>query len=1177
MKKPDRLATRTAQRTARFKVAVGRTAAMLALIALSAATFYSSSSSQISSRRAAPTPARVSHPSQAPMRAGAETKSIVGRAETDLTARLQGSFPSITSRLNAALMLQAPVVETLTLYAADCVTPKNEFNLGETICARAAGIEFNPFASVQRRLWWADVTGYLRSTANITAAAQNDTYTLPTAGTTVLPDGTVVNNRGTWKLYAIASDGTPRNIAQFTVSDAANPTVDLTVYKQVAGNGGAVAAGSNLSMTIFVANHGPNAAQSVVLTDDVPVSATFVSITQDSGPAFNCANSGGTTTCTRASLAKDAKASFTVVYNVSSGTPDAAISTPAEISSATTELHNADNSTSAQFKVAGTVAPPTCTVSCPADITTGNDPGQGGAVVTFGAPTVFGDCGDVDTLPASGSFFAIGSSSVTVTTGAGQSCSFMVTVNDTEAPVIDCPEDIVVSEDSPGSGSATVNYTTSATDNSGNVTITCDKPSGNSFSVDDSPHTVTCVASDAQGLTSSCTFLVTVTGDPSGCSLTPPADIVVNNDAGACGANVTYDPVNTSGESCGTVTCDRASGSLFPVGTTTVKCKSSAGPSTTFKVTVNDTSAPVPDVASLPHITRECAVTLDRPTATDNCLGQIVASSNDPLTYTEPGTYTVHWLYEDGRGNSSTQEQTVTVTGDNPPVPDAATLPTVTGECAVTVTDVPTATDNCSGQQVSGTTTDPLTYTEQGTFTITWTFTDESGNTSTQPQTVVVDDVTAPTITDPPDVSVSTGPNNASCLVFVSDAQLVGATADDNCSVNITRSGVPAGNMFPKGPTVITYTAEDAGGNTVTSTQTVTVTDDTPPTLALNGASTITWECHVSFVDPGATATDACDTSVPVTTSGSVNADVPGTYTITYNATDAAGNAAAPVTRTVNVVDTIAPTLALNGPSVMTVECHTGFTDPGATASDSCAGNLTNAITVAGSVNPNVVGTYTLVYSVSDGAHTTTATRTVNVVDTTAPVVSCPANIVTTLPLNSSATSTPVNFSVSATDSCAGSANVTTSHASGSLFPVGTTTVTTTATDPSGNTSSCSFNVTVLYNFTGFFQPIGNLPVLNSVNAGRAIPIKFSLSGNKGLNIFAAGSPASGVIACNSSDPVAEVIETVTAGSSSLSYDSGSGQYHYVWKTESSWAGTCRQLVVGLNDGSTHRANFKFK
>ena len=132
-------------------------------------------------------------------------------------------------------------------------------------------------------------------------------------------------------------------------------------------------------------------------------------------------------------------------------------------------------------------------------------------------------------------------------------------------------------------------------------------------------------------------------------------------------------------------------------------------------------------------------------------------------------------------------------------------------------------------------------------------------------------------------------------------------------------------------------------------------------------------------------------------------------------------------------------------------------------------------------------------------------------------------------------------------------------------------------TDASGNTASCSFTVTVLYSFTGFFSPVDNLPTLNAVNGGRAIPVKFSLSGNKGLNIFAVGSPASGVIPCDASAPVVDLTETVTAGGSSLSYSAGGEQYNYVWKTESSWAGTCRQLVLTLNDGTTHRANFKFK
>jgi len=87
------------------------------------------------------------------------------------------------------------------------------------------------------------------------------------------------------------------------------------------------------------------------------------------------------------------------------------------------------------------------------------------------------------------------------------------------------------------------------------------------------------------------------------------------------------------------------------------------------------------------------------------------------------------------------------------------------------------------------------------------------------------------------------------------------------------------------------------------------------------------------------------------------------------------------------VVDTAAPTIVLNGANPMIVECHTNFTDPGATASDACSGNLTGSITVTGSVNRNVVGTYKLTYSVSDGTRTVSVIRTVKVVDTTAPVI----------------------------------------------------------------------------------------------------------------------------------------------------------------------------------------------
>jgi DNA-binding beta-propeller fold protein YncE len=224
-------------------------------------------------------------------------------------------------------------------------------------------------------------------------------------------------------------------------------------------------------------------------------------------------------------------------------------------------------------------------------------------------------------------------------------------------------------------------------------------------------------------------------------------------------------------------------------------------------------------------------------------------------------------------------------------------------------------------------------------------------------------------------------------------------------------------------------------------------------------------------------------------------------------------------------------------------------------------------------------GVHNITLTVTDtGGGSDTDDVVITVQDTLAPSISCPADIVVNLPMNSMATSMAVNYpAVTATDSCSSSVTVNSTPASGSVLPVGTTTVNATADDGAGHTSNCSFTVTVQYNFAGFFPPVANLPVFNVVQAGRAIPVKFSLSGDKGLGIFAPGSPSSGPIACNSSDPATLLEDTVTAGGSSLNYDPSTDQYIYVWKTQAGWAGTCRQLVVQLNDGSIYRANFRFK
>jgi hypothetical protein len=113
--------------------------------------------------------------------------------------------------------------------------------------------------------------------------------------------------------------------------------------------------------------------------------------------------------------------------------------------------------------------------------------------------------------------------------------------------------------------------------------------------------------------------------------------------------------------------------------------------------------------------------------------------------------------------------------------------------------------------------------------------------------------------------------------------------------------------------------------------------------------------------------------------------------------------------------------------------------------------------------------------------------------------------------------------------------------------------------------------------FSGFFQPVDNPPTVNVARAGTTIPVKFSLGGNRGLNIFATTAPVSQQFACDSSALVSGVEETVKAGASSLSDDPATDTYTYVWKTTAVWRNTCRQLILKGGRRDEYIANFQFK
>ena len=486
--------------------------------------------------------------------------------------------------------------------------------------------------------------------------------------------------------------------------------------------------------------------------------------------------------------------------------------------------------------------------------------------------------------------------------------------------------------------------------------------------------------------------------------------------------------------------------------------------------------------------------------------------------------------------------------------------------------------------------------------------------------TVTVLDSNPPTIMCPPDVTVTAPEGETHMSVAVGTPTInasgggtvVAVRSDDTPAVTDENGTIiqPAvvhavTDPYPIGSTGITWTVTDAGGRKATCTQTITVVaaaDRPPVTISCPSNVSVTadsgsCEATISSSTIGSPTTNPSDSNIEVVgvrNDGAALSDPfpAGTTLITWTATDNTNGNVASCTQTVTVTagsgsDTTPPTLVVPpNVSVTTSSCSATLDDELGTAeaSDSGACGGTVGLSRTG-VPANFVfptGTTVITYTATDAAgNTSTGVQLVTVTEAppVAPTIVCPANITVTLPMNSTAVTTSVNYTTPVgQDNCPGAVTTQTSGlASGAMFPVGTTNNAFTVTDKSGNTASCNFNVTVHYNFDGFFSPIGNTPVLNSVKAGSAIPIKFSLSGDKGLNIFAANNPYSVSLNCSTTDPGVDVTETVNAGGSSLSYDAATDQYIYVWKTDKAWKDTCRQLVLTLNDGTVHVANFKFK
>ena len=340
----------------------------------------------------------------------------------------------------------------------------------------------------------------------------------------------------------------------------------------------------------------------------------------------------------------------------------------------------------------------------------------------------------------------------------------------------------------------------------------------------------------------------------------------------------------------------------------------------------------------------------------------------------------------------STSTYTITTATDNtPPVLTLIGDQTITVRVFEAYSDEgATAEDNFDGDITSSIQiNNPVNTDILGSYIITYNVTDNAGNEAAEVQrTVNVVDTTVPEITLIGDELIK--------IIVGTEYEDAGASAEDNYDGDITTeiNTTNEVDFNTIGTYTILYNVSDSSGNDaieVSRIVEVLPPDTVAPVITLLGDATLEIEVGSDYVDEGATAEDNFDgdISTQIVIENLPDTSILGTYIITYNVQDAAGNDAQEVIRAVDVVDTTAPIINLKGDQDVTIEVNSNYTDAGATALDNYDGVITANIAKEGVVNENEVGSYPITYNVSDssGNRAEQVTRIVNVVDTTKPVI----------------------------------------------------------------------------------------------------------------------------------------------------------------------------------------------
>ncbi|WP_299440747.1 immunoglobulin-like domain-containing protein [uncultured Aquimarina sp.] len=392
-----------------------------------------------------------------------------------------------------------------------------------------------------------------------------------------------------------------------------------------------------------------------------------------------------------------------------------------------------------------------------------------------------------------------------------------------------------------------------------------------------------------------------------------------------------------------------------------------------------DTEAPVIELIGEPEITIRVGeeYTDAGVTVTDNVDINVEVETTGTVDTLTPGTYIITYTATDTSGNSSSITRKVTVIDDEAPVitligdnPLRILIGTVFTDPGVTLSD---NVDTMAILQENLTVTENVNVNVEGDYTITYSVTDSSSNTTTLNRIVTVVGDTPPVIR-----ILGQNPLTFNATTSYMDAGVeVSDDIDQDFDINIENNVI----SNDPGEYKVIYTVTDSGGNTVSAERVVIVIDTEVPVITLSiSGSEIIHTVNTPFTNPTAVVTDNANDPLTAMISGSVDINTLGENILTYTATDVAGNTATKNLK-VTVVDNIAPEITLKGSSFIPVLIGSSYTEESVLVSDNYDPVQDIRISTSGTVNVNTAGFYTISYFATDtsGNNSATITRTIQV------------------------------------------------------------------------------------------------------------------------------------------------------------------------------------------------------